>query len=170
MPAGAERAMKCPFCREGDFAVVDSRSPSGGFPIRRRRVCAVCKRRVSTIEQVEEAPLKVIKKDHTREPFAPTKLRQGLEKACYKRPVSAEQIETLVRRVESEVHARHFGEVPASVIGELVMEYLKEVDQVAYVRFASVYRAFKDVSEFVEEVQPMLAKGKNGRTRRRSSS
>jgi len=110
-------------------------------------------------------PLKVIKKDESREPFDPAKLRAGLEKACYKRPVSTEQIESIVRPVESEVYGNHFGEVPVTVLGELVMQYLKAIDQVAYVRFASVYRAFKDVSAFVNEVEPMLAehKQRNGR-------
>jgi transcriptional repressor NrdR len=148
--------MKCPFCLEGDFAVVDSRSHHGGFPIRRRRICTQCKRRVMTVEYVEEAPLKVIKKDLSREPFDLAKLRRGLEKACYKRPVSTEQIETVVRRVENEICAQYFSEVPVAVLGELVMEYLKKLDQVAYVRFASVYREFKDVGDFVEEIQPML--------------
>src|SRR5437660_7013392 len=131
--------MKCPFCREGDFAVVDSRSHHGGFPIRRKRLCSHCKRRVLTVEYVEEAPLKVIKKDESREPFDPAKLRQGLEKACYKRPISTEQIDNLVRLVESDVYAAYFGEVPVAALGELVMKHLKELDQVAYVRFASVY-------------------------------
>src|SRR5262245_39661014 len=159
--------MKCPFCKEGDFAVVDSRSHEGGFPIRRRRVCRHCKRRATTIEQLEDAPLKVVKKDSSREPFDTLKLRRGLEKACYKRPVSDEQIEGIVCQVEAEVYNRYFGEVPASVIGELVMERLKEIDQVAYVRFASVYREFKDVSDFVQEVQPMLTRGRNGTRRRK---
>src|SRR5438105_10184570 len=157
--------MKCPFCRTGDFAVVDSRSDPSGFPVRRRRVCGHCNRRVWTIEQVEDVPLKVIKRDDSREPFDAAKLRRGLEKACYKRPISSEQIENIVRQVEGEVYANHFGEVPVTVLGELVMHYLKSLDQVAYVRFASVYRAFKDVSDFVEELQPMLpaAKRKNGK-------
>jgi transcriptional repressor NrdR len=148
--------MKCPFCRQGDFAVVDSRSHRGGFPVRRRRVCAACGRRVWTVEHVEEVPLKVVKKDESREPFDPEKVRRGLEKACYKRPVSSEQLEAVVRQVEAEVYANYFGEVPVSVLGDLVMEHLKQLDQVAYVRFASVYREFKDVSDFVDEVQPML--------------
>jgi transcriptional repressor NrdR len=117
---------------------------------------------------VEEVPLKVVKKDESREPFDPAKLRRGLEKACYKRPVSTEQIETIVRQVESSVYARYFGEVPAAAIGEMVMDLLKQLDQVAYVRFASVYRAFTDVSEFVEEVRPMLAEGRTRKTRRRT--
>jgi transcriptional repressor NrdR len=158
--------MKCPFCRAGDFAVVDSRSQQGEFPIRRRRVCDRCKRKVWTVEHLEQVPLKVVKKDQSREPFDLAKLRRGLENACYKRPVSPEQIEAIVRKVESEVHACYYGEVPTSVLGDLVMEHLQQLDQVAYVRFASVYRAFKDVSDFVEEVEPMLAKGRNGTTRR----
>src|SRR5438270_482811 len=158
--------MKCPFCREGDFAVINSRSHQGGFPIRRRRACSKCKRRIWTVEQAQEVPLKVIKKDQSREPFDPEKLRRGLEKACYKRPVSTDQIETIVRQVESEVYTGYFGEVPASVLGELLMEHLKKLDQVAYVRFASVYRDFTDVSDFVQEVQPMLPKAHHGSMRR----
>jgi transcriptional repressor NrdR len=148
--------MKCPFCREGDFAVIDSRNQQGGFPIRRRRVCDHCNRRAWTTESIEDAPLKVIKKDETREPFDAGKIRRGLERACYKRPVSADQIEELVRQVESEVYAEYFAEVPASIIGEVLMRRLQHVDQIAYVRFASVYREFKDVNEFMQEVQPML--------------
>lgn len=149
--------MKCPFCREGDFAVIDSRTHQEGFPVRRRRSCASCGRRVWTVELVEDMPLKVIKKDESREPFSTAKIRLGLEKALYKRPVSSEQIEAVVRQVEGDIHSNHFGEVPVAVIGEMVMEHLKALDQVAYVRFASVYREFKDVSDFVEHVQPMLA-------------
>ncbi|MBY0525715.1 MAG: transcriptional regulator NrdR [Gemmataceae bacterium] len=148
--------MRCPFCREGDFAVVDSRHQEGSFPIRRRRICSECKRKAWTIEKLEETPLKVIKKNDTREPFDVEKLREGLEKACYKRPITAEQLETTVRQIESEIYACYHGEVPTSVVGDLVMERLQQLDQVAYVRFASVYREFKDVSDFVQEVQPML--------------
>jgi transcriptional repressor NrdR len=159
--------MKCPFCREGDFAVIDSRSHQGSFPVRRRRSCTRCKRKVWTVEHVEDVPLNVVKKDDSREPFDPEKLRRGLEKACYKRPISSEQLEAVVRQIEEKVYAGFFGEVPATVLGDLVMENLKKLDQVAYVRFASVYRAFKDVSDFVEEVEPMLARGRNGRPPRR---
>jgi transcriptional repressor NrdR len=154
--------MKCPFCHEGDFAVIDSRSRAGGFPVRRRRSCAHCKRKAWTIEEIVDAPLQVIKKDESREPFDPDKLRRGLEKACYKRPVRAEQIEQIVDHVRNDVYARYFGEVPATVLGDLVMERLKELDQVAYVRFASVYREFKDASDFVHELQPMLRQAPNG--------
>ncbi|MCS6849575.1 MAG: transcriptional regulator NrdR [Gemmataceae bacterium] len=160
--------MKCPYCRRGDFAVVDSRTQDGGFPVRRRRVCDHCKRRVWTVELIEEVPLKVIKKsDGRREPFDSNKLRTGLEKACYKRPITDQQIDTIVRQIENEIYARYYGEVPSSVIGDLAMEYLRQLDQVAYVRFASVYRQFQDVSDFVQEVKPMLANGKGAPPRRR---
>jgi len=158
--------MRCPFCHDGDFQVIDSRTPKSGFPVRRRRVCTGCKRRVFTVEQVEETPLKVVKKDHTREEFDREKLRRGLHRACYKRPVSDEQIDDVVRRVEAEAHSRYWGEVPAAALGESIMDQLKELDQVAYVRFASVYREFKDVSDFVQEVEPMLPRGKGKRKNR----
>src|SRR5579859_1066450 len=155
--------MKCPFCREGDFAVIDSRGHQGGFPVRRRRACDKCKRRVWTVEQIVEVPLQVVKKDQTREPFSPDKLRRGLEKACYKRPVSAEQIDAIIDHVQGEIYSHFFGEVPSRALGDLAMESLKGIDQIAYVRFASVYREFKDISDLVEEVQPMLRDGKNGK-------
>src|SRR5260370_6770896 len=164
----AKRLMKCPFCHQGDFTVIDSRSHPSGFPVRRRRHCTKCRRRVWTIEQVEDIPLKVIKKDESREAFDPAKLRSGLEKACYKRPVSTEQIEHMVRQVESEVYANYFGEVAVNVIGELVMKRLRQLDQVAYVRFASVYRAFQDVSDFVDEVAPILAESRHRNGKRRA--
>jgi transcriptional repressor NrdR len=152
--------MKCPFCQKGDFAVIDSRHKDGTFPVRRRRACDHCKRRVWTIERIEEVQLQVVKKsDNRREAFDPAKLRRGLEKACYKRPVSPEELEAVVRRIENEIHAKYYDEVPASVVGDLAMEYLQQLDQVAYVRFASVYREFQDVSDFVNQVRPMLAQG-----------
>jgi transcriptional repressor NrdR len=107
---------------------------------------------------MEENPLHVIKKDQSREPFDRTKILRGLEKACYKRPVSQEQLEQVVHQVEEEIYRRFEREVPSQVIGELVMKYLRALDQVAYIRFASVYREFKDVSDFVQEVQPMLSR------------
>jgi transcriptional repressor NrdR len=164
--------MKCPFCREGDFAVVDSRSHRNGFPVRRRRVCDKCARKVWTVEQIEEMPLKVVKKDESREEFDAEKIRRGLEKALYKRPVSAEAVEAIVRQIESDVYAAHFGEVPSRAIGDLVMAALKDLDQVAYVRFASIYREFKDVSDFVEEVELVSRepRGENGRASRHSES
>lgn len=149
--------MKCPFCREGDFDVIDSRATEGDFPIRRRRRCASCGRRAWTVEQLAEVLLKVIKKNDIREPFDRLKIRKGLEKACYKRPVSSQQIEDVVSEIEAEIYRQYDSEVMSSAIGELLMAKLRELDQVAYVRFASVYREFKDVSDFVEEVAPMLS-------------
>jgi transcriptional repressor NrdR len=136
------------------------------FPIRRRRACDRCKRRAWTIEHIEEVPLKVIKKtDDRREPFDTGKLRRGIEKACYKRPITEVQIDQLVREIENAIYAGYFAEVPSSAIGDRVMERLRKLDQVAYVRFASVYREFQDVSDFVQEVQPMLRLRPNRRPR-----
>src|SRR5262245_21906591 len=128
--------MKCPFCRQGDFDVVDSRSREGEFPVRRRRRCGLCGRKAWTIEQIEEVPLKVVKKNGIREPFERRKIARGLEKACYKRPVSSQQLEEMATEIETEIYNRHEREVPSTAIGELVMTRLKELDQVAYVRFA----------------------------------
>lgn len=147
--------MMCPFCREGETRVVDSRG-SQEFVIRRRRECLACSRRFTTYEKIEESPLKVIKKDGSRIPFDREKIRAGIEKACYKRPVSPDQIEQIINDVERAVYETFEREVPSRYIGEKVFSALRLVDQVAFVRFASVYRAFKDVNDFVEELQPML--------------
>ncbi len=152
--------MICPFCRHDETKVVDSRG-SQEFVIRRRRECLDCGRRFTTYEKIEESPLKVIKKDGTRIPFDRDKIRIGLEKACYKRPVSADQIEQIISEVEVEVSANFEREVPSRSIGEQVFNCLRRVDQVAFVRFASVYREFKDVNDFVEELQPMLRRGES---------
>lgn len=152
--------MRCPFCREGESKVVDSRL-SQSTEIRRRRECLQCSRRFTTYERIEQAPLKVIKKEGLRVPFDREKIRAGLEKACYKRPVTNEQIDEIIATVEQEVYQGFEREVPSRYIGEKVFELLKEVDQVAFVRFASVYREFKDVNDFVEELGPML-KGRGG--------
>jgi transcriptional repressor NrdR len=135
--------------------VVDSRT-SQPHAIRRRRECLECQRRFTTYEKIEESPLRVIKKDGSRVPFDRERIRSGLEKACYKRPVSDDQIEAIINAVESEVYQGFEREVPSQDIGELVFGRLREVDQVAFVRFASVYREFKDVNDFVEELEPML--------------
>ena len=131
-----------------------------GFSIRRRRECLACQRRFTTYEHVEKTNIKVIKKDGGREPFAADKIRSGLEKACWKRPVSDDQIRELIEVVEREVHDSFDSEVPADKIGEIIMQHLRQVDQVAYVRFASVYRQFEDVHDFVDELQPMLRQPK----------
>jgi transcriptional repressor NrdR len=137
--------------------VIDSRA-SEDFVIRRRRRCLnpACERRFTTYEKIEESPLKVIKKDGSRVPFDAQKSRAGLEKACWKRPVTSEQIEAIVAAVEADVYAHFEMEVPSRYIGERIFEALREVDEVAFVRFASVYREFQDVNDFVEELEPML--------------
>ncbi|MCA8984702.1 MAG: transcriptional repressor NrdR [Planctomycetaceae bacterium] len=147
--------MRCPYCRHDETKVIDSRT-SADFAIRRRRECLKCSRRFTTFEKIEELPIKVIKKDGSRVPFNREKIREGLEKACYKRPVSEQQIESLISDTEAEVYENYEREVPSRVIGELVIEQLRKLDQVAFVRFASVYREFKDVNDFVEELGSML--------------
>jgi transcriptional repressor NrdR len=148
--------MRCPYCREDNDKVVDSRLSENGFAIRRRRECLSCERRYTTIERLLEIGLKVIKKNGVPEPFDPQKIRVGLQKACWKRPVSDEQIESVVSNVEQEVYSNYDMEIESGVLGKIVMEHLINVDQVAYVRFASVYREFKDVNDFVDELRPML--------------
>ncbi|HUG19585.1 MAG TPA: transcriptional regulator NrdR [Planctomycetaceae bacterium] len=147
--------MRCPACRGGETKVVDSRI-SHSSEIRRRRECLDCGKRFTTYERIEKAPLNVVKKDGTRVPFERDKIRAGLEKACYKRSVSTEQIEAILTSIEQEMDEEFDREVHSRFIGEKVCEYLKEVDKVAFVRFASVYREFKDVNDFVEELGTML--------------
>ncbi|HEX4128914.1 MAG TPA: transcriptional regulator NrdR [Pirellulales bacterium] len=154
--------MNCPFCRVDNDRVIDSRASQDGFAIRRRRECLHCKRRYTTYERIEETALKVIKKDGTRAPFERDKIRRGLEKACWKRPISEEQIEAIVTAVETDIYANFDSEVHTQYLGELVMRHLRQLDQVAFVRFASVYREFKDVRDFVEELEPMLGDRDDG--------
>jgi transcriptional repressor NrdR len=155
--------MKCPFCHDLENRVIDSRLTKDDGVIRRRRECTHCQRRFTTYERVEEVLPLVVKKDDRREVFDRLKIIAGLKKACEKRPVSAAAIEQAADRVERFVQDRAEKEVASSVIGEAVMRELHKLDQVAYVRFASVYREFKDVSDFVEEVEPMLRPKRNAR-------
>jgi transcriptional repressor NrdR len=148
--------MRCPYCQIDNDRVIDSRASEDGMAIRRRRECLGCHRRYTTFERVEEVSIKVIKKDGNRVPFDRTKIKSGLEKACWKRPISDDQIEAAVSAVEREIYDRFDSEVETRDIGELVMQQLAKLDQVAYVRFASVYREFKDARDFVEELQPIL--------------
>ena len=135
---------------------MDSRASEDGYVIRRRRECLHCKRRFTTYERLDELGIKVVKKDGVREPYSRDKIRAGLSKACWKRPISDDQLESIISHVEGYIYAHCESEVESSKVGELVMEKLASVDQVAYVRFASVYRQFKDVRDFVDELQPML--------------
>ncbi len=151
--------MRCPYCRVDNDKVVDSRVGEDGFAIRRRRQCLKCGRRYTTYERIEDVTIKVVKKDGVREPFQREKIRQGLAKACWKRPISDEQLEAVLSAVESDIYKEFDSEVESRFLGELVMRHLAELDQVAYVRFASVYREFTDVRDFVDELRPMLKKG-----------
>ena len=148
--------MRCTFCRYDNDRVIDSRASQDGFAIRRRRECLHCKRRYTTYERVDEMGIKVVKKNGVREPFDREKIRIGLARACWKRPVSDEQIESAVAQVESDIYSTYESEVDSKTLGEMVMQRLALLDQVAFVRFASVYRQFKDVRDFVDELQPML--------------
>jgi transcriptional repressor NrdR len=150
--------MKCPYCAFSDSKVVDSRPDKGGATIRRRRECESCGKRFTTHERVEEVLPLVTKRDGRREPFERMKLISGIQKACEKRPVSVETIERMVDRVETRLQESGEKEVPTTTLGEWVMSDLHGVDQVAYVRFASVYRSFKDISEFMLELQDLLKK------------
>ena len=148
--------MKCPFCNKDDTRVVDSRPVDDNSSIRRRRMCDACGKRFTTYEKVETIPLIVIKKDQNREQYDRRKIENGVIRACYKRPISAQQITAVVDQIETLVFSREEREVSSEVIGEIVMDQLKELDPVAYVRFASVYREFKDVNTFMDELKKGL--------------
>jgi len=148
--------MQCPSCRNVEDKVVDSREATEGETIRRRRECLKCGRRFTTYERIEEHPLMVVKKDGRREPFDRKKVLSGLQKACEKRPVAMEQLEAVVDQVERSLVQAFEKEVSAQEIGERLMRALHELDEVAYVRFASVYRSFKDVSQFMQELKELL--------------
>ncbi len=148
--------MKCPFCNQDDTRVVDSRPAEDGNSIRRRRMCDACGKRFTTYEKVEAIPLVVIKKDQTRENYSRDKLESGVRRACYKRPIPTRDISDMVDKIEMDLYNMEDKEIPSSVIGELTMNYLRDLDAVAYVRFASVYREFKDVGTFMDELKKFL--------------
>ena len=152
--------MRCPFCKQDSDKVIDSRVANEGEVVRRRRECTACSKRFTTYEYVEETSLLVIKKDGRRESFDRKKILAGIIRACEKRPVSVEKMEDVVTQVEHAIQKKNDREVLASRIGELVMERLKLIDDVAYVRFASVYRQFKDVGQFMVELKDILGKDK----------
>ena len=155
--------MKCPFCTVLENKVIDSRVSNQGAVIRRRRECLACSRRFTTYERVEEILPMVIKKDGRREAFDRAKVMQGLQLACQKRPVSSEQLEAVVDGIERRLQEMGEKEVPTSVIGEAVMRELSKLDEVAYVRFASVYRSFKDLGEFMSELKELINERKGGK-------
>ena len=149
--------MKCPFCGKDNTKVIDSR-PTDDSAIRRRRQCDACGKRFTTYEKVETIPLIVIKKDNNREQYDRAKIEAGVLRACHKRPISANDINKLIDEVETEIFSREEKEIPSDEIGEIVMDKIKDLDDVAYVRFASVYREFKDVNTFMSELKKMLDK------------
>ena len=136
--------------------MIDTRGSEDGSSIRRRRQCLACKRRYTTYERIEQTTAKILKKDATREPFDHSKIKRGLEKACWKRPITDAQLERVIAEVENEIEMRYDFEVSSRELGEIVMRHLRNLDEVAFVRFASVYRQFEDVHDFVEELRPML--------------
>lgn len=154
----APYAMRCPRCGADNDRVVDSRTSADGSAIRRRRECLECYLRYTTYERVEVTPLRVVKKNGERVRFDRERILKGLVRACEKRPISTEALEEASLRVEAKCHEEYDREVPSTVIGALVMDELRELDQVAYVRFASVYREFKDVTQFLDELKPILEK------------
>ncbi|MDR3085313.1 MAG: transcriptional regulator NrdR [Christensenellaceae bacterium] len=145
--------MKCLYCNSTESRVLDTRQTDEGSVIRRRRECTACGRRFTTFETIEQTPIMVIKKDGRRESFNPDKIRSGLVKACEKRPIAASDMDRLVRDIETQVYNSLVTEIPTSRIGDMVMERLRELDEVAYVRFAAVYRSFCDIDTFLEELE-----------------
>jgi transcriptional repressor NrdR len=148
--------MRCPYCGNKNDSVIDSRSSANGSSVRRRRKCLKCKKRFTTYEYVERVPLMVVKKDGRREPFEREKLLNGIMVACEKRPVSVKRVEKVVDDIEKYIERKHDKEVASREIGELVMKHLHALDEIAYVRFASVYRQFRDVGQFVRELKQFL--------------
>ena len=149
--------MKCPFCSDENTRVIDSRPADENNSIRRRRVCDECGKRFTTYEKVETIPLIVIKKDNNRETYDRSKIEAGVLRACHKRPISADQINELVDAVETAIFNREDKEISSGIIGEMVMNKLKDLDTVAYVRFASVYREFKDINTFMDELKKVMS-------------
>ncbi|SRR6056297_1452970 len=147
--------MRCPFCKLDNDRVLDTRAMDDGYLIRRRRRCGSCQRRFTTYERLEQFNLRVVKRDRSREPFDREKIRSGIERACWKRPVTTDQIEALVQEIEADICAFQESEVASEIIGEILMRRLLKVDQVAHVRFVSVYRDFTDVSDFIREISTL---------------
>ena len=153
-----EERLKCPFCNAADTKVIDSRPADDNSSIRRRRQCETCGKRFTTYEKVETLPLIVVKKDNNREPYDREKIVAGIVRSCHKRPISMTQINDMVDDIEGQIFNMGEKEIPTTTIGSIVMDKLKDLDEVAYVRFASVYREFKDVNTFMDEIKKILKK------------
>ena len=150
--------MKCPYCGNTDTKVLDTRPIDDGSSIRRRRCCDECGKRFTTYEKIETIPLMVTKKDNTREEYDRSKIESGVLRACYKLEISAQEIQKIIEEIETEIFKREDKEISTSIVGEIVMDRLKELHEVAYVRFASIYREFKDVNTFMDEIKKILQK------------
>lgn len=159
--------MQCLFCKVDNDKVVNSRTSVDGLSIKRRRECLGCGRRYTTYERIEENPLRVVKKDGSREAFDRRKILNGFMKACEKRPVSTDTLENIVNEIERDIYNKFDREVSSNFIGSLVMQKLRVLDMVAYVRFASVYREFKDISEFIDELKPLMSGVKDNKKKKR---
>lgn len=153
-----DRRMRCPYCHADNDSVVDTRAAEDGYVIRRKRKCGKCEKRFITLERLQEGTIRVVKRDQSRQPLDREKIRRGIERACSKRPISSQQIEQLVQEIESEIYAIYLLEVATEQIGEIVMRHLAKTDDVAYIRFASVYREFGSVSDFINVIEPLKPK------------
>ena len=144
--------MRCPYCHVDNDRVLDTRAAEGGYMVRRKRVCSSCQRRFATLEKIEQLSIRVVKSDETREPLDREKIRRGIERACSKRPITSEVIERVVQDIEADIYASFESEVPAKLVGNIVMEHLAKLDEVAYIRFASVYHEFDNAQDFVQAI------------------
>ncbi len=154
--------MRCPYCHVDNDRVLDTRAADGGYMVRRKRVCQSCNRRFTTLEKIEQLSIRVVKRDQTREPLDREKIRRGIERACSKRPISTSRMERVVQDVEGEIYSSSDNEVTTSQIGEFVMLHLARLDEVAYIRFASVYREFDDAQDFVRAISKIMGPSTSG--------
>ena len=148
--------MRCPYCHVDNDRVLDTRAAEGGYMVRRKRVCNSCQRRFATLEKIEQLSIRVVKRDETREPLDREKIRRGIERACSKRPITSDVIERVVQDIEADIYACFESEVPAKMVGKIVMEHLAKLDEVAYIRFASVYHEFDDAQDFVQAISAIV--------------
>lgn len=148
--------MRCPYCHVDNDRVSDSRAAEGGYSVRRKRVCNSCQRRFSTVEKIERLSVRLVKSDQTREPLDREKIRRGIERACSKRPIASSTIERVVQDIEADIYANFESEVTSSQVGDIVMRHLARLDEVAYIRFASVYREFDDAQDFIRAISAIM--------------
>lgn len=148
--------MRCPYCHEDNDRVVDTRAAEGGYMVRRKRVCSSCGRRFGTAEKIEKLSVRLVKSDQTREPLDREKIRRGIERACSKRPISSSQIEQTVQEIEADIHASYDSEVTSAQVGDIVLRHLAKLDEVAYIRFASVYREFDGAQDFIRAISTIV--------------